>query len=42
MIHDANMTIMVVIQIYFRGHLHIESSHSLRQIDTSGWVGLAL
>ena len=25
-----------------RGHSHIESSHSLHQIDTSGWVGLAL
>ena len=26
----------------FKGHSHIEFSHSLRQIDTSGWVGLAL
>ena len=26
----------------FSGHSHIESSHSLRQIDTSGWAVLAL
>ena len=26
----------------FRGHSHIESSHSFHQIDASGWVGLAL
>ena len=25
-----------------KGHSHTESSHSLRQIDASGWVGLAL
>ena len=25
----------------FRGHSHIKSSRSLRQIDASGWVGLA-
>ena len=25
-----------------KGHWHIESSHRLRQIDPSGWVGLAL
>ena len=23
-----------------RGHSHIKSSHSLRQIEASGWVGL--
>ena len=25
-----------------RGHSHIEFSHSFRQVDVSGWVGLAL
>ena len=27
---------------FIGGHSHIKSSHSLRQIDASGWVGLAL
>ena len=27
---------------YSRGHSYIESSHSLRHIDASRWVGLAL
>ena len=28
--------------VCFRGHSYIDSSHSLDQIDASGWVGLAL
>ena len=28
--------------VCFRGHSHIESSHSLCQIDATGWVDLAL
>ena len=30
------------LKFFSRGHSHIESSHSLCQIDASGWVGLAL
>ena len=29
-------------RVCFRGHSHIESFHRLREIDLSGWVGLAL
>ena len=34
--------IMEKLGLFILGVTHIESSHSLRQIDASGWVGLAL
>ena len=44
--HIRRIRVLKIAVLYciclLRGHSHIESSHSLRQIDANGWVGLAL